>query len=153
MKSRYVFFLMLPVVLLALLMAFRMRQQDHALADLQRQVNASEVAHDEALRSQALTPNIAAHLVAYMAHAALSSTEADKDAGSGSPNIAPAKAELSAVEVHERYESTFAHDRMDAGWTTQARAIADAKLPSLLPNGSSVRAFECRASICRLAGR
>jgi hypothetical protein len=30
------------------------------------------------------------------------------------------------------------------------KEIAEAKLPTLLPTGSSVTSFECRSSICRL---
>jgi hypothetical protein len=54
------------------------------------------------------------------------------------------------AEVHRRYERAFDQEAPDPTWAQRAKAIADAKLPALLPEGSAVRSFECRSTLCRL---
>jgi hypothetical protein len=53
-------------------------------------------------------------------------------------------------EAQQRLEARFLHAAADPEWAARAKTIVGQKLPSLLPEGSTIRSFECRASMCRL---
>jgi hypothetical protein len=54
------------------------------------------------------------------------------------------------ARVHQDYEVAFATDHGDVAWETRAKRMLNEKLPGVLPEGSSLRSFECHAMICRL---
>lgn len=60
------------------------------------------------------------------------------------------KEPLPPSEVRQRFEMAFANSPADPQWSARAKRIAAEKLRSLLPEGSAVRSFECRTSMCRL---
>jgi hypothetical protein len=53
-------------------------------------------------------------------------------------------------KAQQRLEARFLHAAADPEWAARAKTIVDQNLPSLLPEGSKIRSFECRASMCRL---
>ncbi len=55
-----------------------------------------------------------------------------------------------AAEIRERYDDTFAQEPLDAPWADAVKRSTSEKLPSYLPEGSVVRSFECRSSMCRV---
>jgi hypothetical protein len=81
--------------------------------------------------------------------AALRSPETPEDPG-GTQAAAPELPAMRIARIHEQYEAAFVSDHGDAQWETGAKRLAMEKLPSLLPEGSTVRSFECRATMCRL---
>lgn len=54
------------------------------------------------------------------------------------------------AEVHLQYENAFAEDGSDREWAAAAQRVARDKLPSALPDGSTLRSFECHTTMCRL---
>jgi hypothetical protein len=52
--------------------------------------------------------------------------------------------------LHDYYETAFIEDHADPEWAHEAKRMMDEKLPTLLPEGSTLHSFQCRASVCRL---
>jgi hypothetical protein len=135
------------VAALAIVM-FERRHQDHALAELRQEVTALAAADDHGGIRGPTPAND--KVAAYLAMAAVA-TASGRDAGGTTPaakkEVTP---ERQAAETHERLEAAYAQDPPDAAWAARARAIADRRLPGLLPEGSVMRSFECHSAICRL---
>jgi hypothetical protein len=55
-----------------------------------------------------------------------------------------------AADYRRNYEAVFARETTDIGWAKAAEKMARAKLPKLLPNGSTIRSVECHSTLCRL---
>jgi hypothetical protein len=63
---------------------------------------------------------------------------------------APPSRPLTHIEIGERLQTAFEADQPDLRWSQQAHRAAEARLNALLPAGSTLRSFDCRASLCRI---
>jgi hypothetical protein len=127
-------------------------KQQEEVADLRRQV--------EQLGEQVRDQPEGTDQVRYVGYPVPTpATLGQRDPGSGAdggagnapaPPSPPPSAEQQMKEAHQRYETKFARAAVDAEWAARAKKIADQKLPPLLPEGSTIRSFDCRASLCRL---
>ena len=139
-------FVLFGIVLISVI--FQMRHQATQIAQLKNQLAAGEAAHTVAPRSGSIGAILPGHFIS--PGNATEAPAAANDVGTVIPSPALKNREIGTAELRERYEATFARDKQDTEWALRAKNILEAKLPSLLPAGSSVRSFECRASICRL---
>jgi hypothetical protein len=83
-------------------------------------------------------------------------------ASGGSPALSNADAEVAAVnnpvtvrtldekEIAERMEASFDSDQRDPRWSVRDQKDGKRRLGEMLPEGSSLQSFECRASLCRI---
>jgi hypothetical protein len=124
------------------------RHQERAIAELRQEMSA--------LGSAPATRPPEIRFVAVPAPAPPASKEAAPAAATTTaaakptePASAPSPKEQMAA-THQRYEAAFGAAPNDPDWRSRARQIVAEKLPGLLPEGSSMRSFDCRASICRL---
>ena len=137
----------IAVVATALVLIARdRRRQERAIADLRQDVTA--LASTGEIGSTRASSG-GDKLAAYMAMAAVA-TAKERETEKTPPLAKQLTPEQQVIEARERYEAAYTHDPPDPVWAAQAREIADRKLPGLLPEGSRVRAFDCRAELCRL---
>jgi hypothetical protein len=66
------------------------------------------------------------------------------------PSGEAARGPTTPGETRDAYEIAFGEDHGDVSWTAKAMHEATARLSAALPEGSTVRSFECRTSMCRI---
>jgi hypothetical protein len=100
----------------------------------------------------------------YLANALLRSAipPASSGASGGSPAPSNADAGVALVnpvaevrtfdekEIEERMETSFDSDQKDPRWSVRDQRDGERRLGELLPEGSSLQSFECRAALCRI---
>ncbi len=67
----------------------------------------------------------------------------------GAPRAPAARAALTVTAMQDAYQRAFEGERRDAPWADSAEEQAARELKSLAPAASTVRAVECRTSMCR----
>lgn len=60
------------------------------------------------------------------------------------------RANLTMREMMDRLGRVFTADAIDEHWTADDQSAAEAKLRTMLPEGSTLRSFACRVSMCRI---
>jgi len=124
------------------------RRQDRDLAELRHQITAlvsTREDHGDWRQNWRQLPHTAFDL-----SPVTSRFFAQVDAGSAESSGPTLGQDAGTAAIHEHLESLFVQDQPDAEWAERAKTIVSEKLPSLLPEGSFVRSFDCRASFCRL---
>jgi hypothetical protein len=62
----------------------------------------------------------------------------------------PPRKQFSGPELRDSYEASFVAQNVDGAWAASARHTAESRLRERLPAGSSLRAVDCRSSLCRI---
>jgi hypothetical protein len=138
--------IVIAVAAVALSLVDRKRQSAE-MADLQKRVaslSVSTASAEEAPPSspyRAYEPAPAPPVAAPTASAAPAPALASKEEARPAP--APA-------EVRDSFEIAFGGDKPDPGWTGADQRRASQKIQAALPEGSHMRSFDCRASLCRI---
>ncbi len=135
------------------------RRDDAALADVRQQLAtlSSAVASDRNNDHQNMAEDA---LIRFMRSAPAAALPAPAAPVAISPAVShpppeshPESHPVEMPVAHAQYESTFAGDPVDPEWTARDRRAAETKLTAALPEGSTLRSFECRASLCRVETR
>jgi hypothetical protein len=66
------------------------------------------------------------------------------------PPSAPRPRKLTPAEVREGMETAFSADSDDPRWKPSDQRAATAKVRAVLPEGSELRSFDCKESLCRI---
>src|SRR6185312_7924965 len=94
-------------------------------------------------------PTIVTNVIAAPATApAPSASQASADPAPAAP-AAPAP-QRTNQEIMDHYEISFTEQNADAAWAPGARHLAEQRLKATMPDGSEVRAIDCRTSLCRI---
>ncbi len=119
-----------------------LRQERAERERLQDQVAALSAAQQRSARDAA---------AAAPAQAALGRLVAGAMTASAEPRPAPAPADPPApLDLRARFDSAFLTQRPDPAWTGAAGRLVEARIGAALPPASTLRAVECRASLCRI---
>jgi hypothetical protein len=107
---------------------------------LQDQVAALSAAQQRGARDAA---------AAAPAQAALGRLVAGTMAASAEPRPAPADPPA-PFDLRGRFDSVFLAQQSDPAWSGTASRLVEARIGAALPPASTLRAVECRASLCRI---
>jgi hypothetical protein len=130
------------------------RRHDAQLAELREEIRKTSATSDrDVARYEVSLAGLLAPLGSATASAAAAPTSSapspsGQDAGSKAPEKVHPAPEPSAMRDH--YDISFLGDHADSNWTAREAREATSKLTSALPEGSSLRSFECRTSMCRI---
>jgi hypothetical protein len=144
-----------PTVLFALglvgivgALVFEGRRRDSELVNVQRQLRAlsiSAVASSSSVSAPSVTDEVLP-----VRREVLVETDAGGAVASASPEPRAAPSHYSAPVMRDAYEIAFLGQHVDSQWTGQSLREARNKLTTALPEGSALRSFECRETLCRV---
>jgi hypothetical protein len=125
------------------------REHDQALADLRRKIATLQPDRQQARDDIRWTPSGTEQLDTPSARLVPKVAETIHPPA-GVQKVAQRTPEEQRAEVHLQYEAAYVEDGSDPQWANASQQKVRDKLPSLLPNGSTIRSFECHATMCRL---
>jgi len=127
------------------------RHHQAALAAIEHQIETLRLESSNTVREPTWAPAAMRALVGARA-AASSPLVADHDpaAAKSAPDTPPPAPELEPAHMRETYDRVFAAESRDPAWSDEAKRTTSSKLPTYMPDGSTLRSIECRTSMCRL---